>query len=317
MEPLPRGANFRRAKLLWELGLHFAGNPATPYGGNRDMCIAIGNGSGEDFRPSLRMATGSPILAHAVAEGRLEMAMINPSALLTQAYRGIGLFPKALPLRIIGTYPSWDQFVFAIHPRTGMRSLHDVKKARYPLQVSVKEDPTHSTRVLTDQVLAYYDFSLTELESWGGRIHVSGSPSDPRRMEPLRRGTLDAIFDEALVVWLGEALACGLELVELEADAFVHLTGLGWRRVVIPPGTYPNQTRPHACIDYSGWPLYASASLPDQVAYDICAGFAARAAEINWEDSYTGTAQLARDTEATPIDVPLHPGAERWFRENG
>ena len=26
MEPLPRGANFVRAKTLWEIGLHIAGN---------------------------------------------------------------------------------------------------------------------------------------------------------------------------------------------------------------------------------------------------------------------------------------------------
>ena len=37
MELLPKGANFIRAKTLWEIGLHIAGNPATPYGGNRDM----------------------------------------------------------------------------------------------------------------------------------------------------------------------------------------------------------------------------------------------------------------------------------------
>jgi hypothetical protein len=69
MYPLPRGANFRRAKTLWELALHVAGNPGTPYGGDRDVCLVIGNGSGEHFRPKLRMATGSPILAHDVASG--------------------------------------------------------------------------------------------------------------------------------------------------------------------------------------------------------------------------------------------------------
>jgi hypothetical protein len=29
MEPLPKGANFVRAKTLWEIGLHLAGNPTT------------------------------------------------------------------------------------------------------------------------------------------------------------------------------------------------------------------------------------------------------------------------------------------------
>ena len=43
MEPLPKGANFIRAKFLWEIGLHIAGNPATPYYGNRDICISVGS----------------------------------------------------------------------------------------------------------------------------------------------------------------------------------------------------------------------------------------------------------------------------------
>ena len=318
MEPLPRGANFLRAKMLWELGLQVAGNPSTPYGGNRDVCITVGNGSGTDFRPALRMATGSPILAHAVARGALEMAMVNPSALLTQAYRGVGLFPSPLPLRIVAVYPTHDQFVFMIHPRTGLRSLAEVKEFRYPLQVSVKEDPTHSTRVLIDQVLGQYGFKLADIESWGGRLHMSGSPSDPRRMDPLRQGTLDAIFDEALVIWFDEALACGLEPVELEPEIFAKVTALGWRRVVLPAGSYPHLKRDHACIDYSGWPLYANAALPDQLVYEVCAACAAREAEIAWEaGAYTGITQLWRESVATPIDVPLHPGAERFLRERG
>jgi hypothetical protein len=41
-------------------------------------------------------------------------------------------------------------------------------------------------------------------------------------------------------------------------------------------------------------------------------------AEIPWEKGgYTGIGQLGQDTEATPLDVPLHPGAARWFREHG
>src|SRR5690606_8691073 len=123
MEPLPRGANFQRAKTLWEIGLDIAGNPDTPYYGNRDMCIVVGSGSGEHFRPWLRLATGSPILAHAVVNGELEMAFVNPSGLITQAYRGKGLFQQPLPVRVVASYPSWDRFVIAVHPRTGLKSI--------------------------------------------------------------------------------------------------------------------------------------------------------------------------------------------------
>lgn len=156
MEPLPRGANFQRAKLLWEIGLHIAGDPKTPYYGPRDVCISVGSGSAENFKPKLRMSTGSPILAHAVCRGDLEMSMVNPSGFLTQAYRGTGLFPQPLPVRVLANYPSWDRYVHVIHPRTGLKSLAELKAKKYPLRLSIREDATHSTRVLLDQTLARF-----------------------------------------------------------------------------------------------------------------------------------------------------------------
>jgi hypothetical protein len=247
MEPLPRGANFVRAKTLWEIGLHIAGNPATPYGGNRDMVITVGSGSGARFRSWLRLATGSAILAEEVAAGGLEAAFVNPSALLTQAYRGVGLFRASLPVRIIAVYPSWDRFVFMIHPRTGIRSLRDIKEKRYPLRVCVREDPTHSTLVLIDQAFALHGFKLTDVESWGGKLVVCGSPFDARRMEPLRRGELDAIFDEGIKTWLNEALACGLAPIALQPSEFEQLGRLGWRRVLLPKARFSHLKRRHRC----------------------------------------------------------------------
>ena len=62
-------------------------------------------------------------------------------------------------------------------------------------------------------------------------------------------------------------------------------------------------------IDYSGWPIYTRAGLPDDDAYKICDAIAARKDQMFWEDSYTGVGQLGENTDATPRDVPLHPGA--------
>jgi hypothetical protein len=38
-------------------------------------------------------------------------------------------------------------------------------------------------------------------------------------------------------------------------------------------------------IDYSGWPLYTRASLPDEDAYKVCDAIAAREGQIAWEDA--------------------------------
>jgi TRAP-type uncharacterized transport system substrate-binding protein len=317
MELLPKGANFVRAKTLWEIGLHIAGNPATPYGGNRDMVITIGSGSGAAFRPWLRLATGSAILAEEVAKGGVELAFVNPSALLTQAYRGVGLFSAPLPVRIVAVYPSWDRFVFMVHPRTGIRSLADIKAKRYPLRVSVREDPTHSTLVLIDQAFALHGFTLKDIESWGGRLHLCGGPSDVRRLEPLGRGEIDAVFDEGIKVWLDEALAAGLSPIELEPTEFHAMERFGWRRVSIPKARFSRLIRDVDTLDFSGWPIYANASLPEQAAYDICDALGAREAEIPWEKETVGSAlHMGRESDSTPMDVPLHPGAERWYREH-
>src|SRR5437762_6584600 len=318
MEALPRGANFARAKTLWEIGLHIAGNPTTPYGGNRDMIIAVGSGSSTRFRPWLRLATGSAILAEEVASGGVELAFVNPAALLTQAYRGVGLFPAPLPVRIVAIYPSWDRFVFTVHPRTGIRSLRDIKEKRYPLRVSVREDPTHSTLVLIDQAFALHGFALKDIESWGGRLVLCGGPSDTRRLGPLARGELDAVFDEGIKVWLDEALAAGLAPIELEPAEFDAMARLGWRKVSLPQARFPRLPRDVDAIDFSGWPIYANASLPEQLAYDICGALAALEAEIPWEAGTDGSASdMGRERDSTPMDVPLHPGAERWYREHG
>ena len=322
MEYLPKGAQFIRAKFLWEIGLHVAGDPATPYTGNRDLCITVGSGSGPAYRPWLRMSVGSPVLAHAVARGELEVAMVNPSALLTQAVRGKGLFDRPLPLVIVANYPSWDRFAIAVHPRSRIGSLADVAAKQLPLRLSTREDPTHSTRDLIDQLFAVYGFSLQDLLRWGGSLQTNGGPGDPRRLAALRDGAVDAVMDEGLALWFEHALAAGYRALPLEAEVFARLGELGWRRVVMPAGTYRGLDADYACIDYSGWPLYSRADLPEELAYRIVGAIKAREREIVWEDfnaraPYAGIGALGMPTEATPRDVPLHPGSARWFREHG
>lgn len=319
MEPLPRGAQFVRSRMLWEIALGMAGDQSIPYYGNRDIAIYIGNGSGEEFKPSLRMAPGSPILSKGIVRGDLDAAFVNPSALLTQAYRGTGLYEGApLPVRVIASFPSWDRFVIGVKAGLGITSLADVKEQRMPLRISIREDTTHSTRVLLDQLLPMNGFTVADVEAWGGSIQLNGPPNDPRRMTEIRDGTLDIVFDEGIPVWLDTAVEHGYMPLELEDGIMKQMEDIGWRKVVLPKSVFKGLDRDYETIDYSGWPLYTRESLPDDVAYSMCAAIGARVDEIKWEDgAYTGLDQIGRDTESTPLDVPLHPGAEKWYREQG
>lgn len=318
MDAIPRGANFARVKLLWEIGVHVAADPSARASNNRDMCIMVGSGSGAKFAPSLRMATGSPLLAHDVARGELDVAIVNPSALLTQAYRGVGLFSAPLPLCAVANYPSWDRFILALHPRTGLRSLAELKERRYPLWLSTRGDAAHATRILTDQLFGLYGFSLADIEAWGGKLQLVSRPGERSRMAALADGSIDAVFDEGIGTWIEAALAAGYQLLALEETTLRQLEAIGWRRVMLAAGRYAGLASNHVCLDFGGWPLYTRASLPEEQAYLICAALHERRDLIPWDErAFTGIDQLGRDTEATPIDVPFHPGAERWYREHG
>ena len=320
MEPLPVGANFKRAKMLWEIGLDVAGDYSLPYGGNRDICITVGSGGQADFRPSLKLASGSAIMAHDVVKGTpnggIDMAFVNPSALLTQAYRGVGLFAKPLPVRIVCSYPSWDRFCMVVHPRTGLKSIADIKARKYPLTVSVREDPTHSTLVLIEQLFNHYGFSLKEFVGWGGELVVTGPPTGPKRMDRIKDGTVDAVMDEAIRGWFGVALGAGYELLDFTADGLDAMAKLGWRKATIKPGDYANVKRNYDCIDFSGWPIYCRESLDEKVVIDVCEALVARDKEIPWtEKDYTGIRQIFGESAQTPIDVPLHTGVEKFLRD--
>lgn len=319
MEPLPKGANFRRSKMLWEIGLHMAGDPSIPYGGDRDMCITIGSGGQADFRPALQLGTGSAIMAHDVVAGNIDMAFVNPSALLTQAYRGTGLFDAPLPVRIVANYPSWDHFAFVAHKRTGLTSIQDLKDSKYPLKISVREDPTHSSLVLIDQIFAVYGFGLQDLVAWGGELRLTGSPShEINRMQPIRDGVLDALADEGLSAWFNLALDHDYEPLAFSDECFDALGKIGWRRVEVEANTlYPSLKRNYTCFDFGGWPIYTRDTMSEDMVYKVCDAIVARQEQIPWEArSWTDITQPFVETIGTPMDVPLHPGTERWLKDN-
>src|SRR5262249_41738234 len=202
----------------------------------------------------------------------------------TQAYRGTGLYREPQPVRVIASYPSWDRFVIAAHRRLGITSLADLVSRQQAVRVSIREDKTHSTRVLVDQLLPMYGFELAAFSSWGGTQQLNGPPGDRRRLAEIEAGTVDLVFDEGIRGWLPTALRHDMHVIRLEPEILARLQAIGWRSAVLPRARFPELAADVPVIDYSGWPLYTRASLPDEVAYRACAAIAQRAEEIPWEE---------------------------------
>ncbi|HEV8022890.1 MAG TPA: TAXI family TRAP transporter solute-binding subunit [Candidatus Lustribacter sp.] len=282
--------------------------------------IAAGGG------PLTLFASDNPEGIQPVVDGTAAMALVNPSVMLTLAYRGTGPFREPLPVRAIAVMPSYDLFAFVVTPDTGLTSLEDVRARRFPLRISLRGQRSHSIHTVLDCTLAAAGFSVDELRSWGGSIHYepgfdapgkSGFDS-PARLEMAKSGEINAIFDEAIVRWLDPALEMGMRALPLGATTVRNLEAMGFRANVIEKAVYPRLEGDVETIDFSGFAVFVRADAPDALVTAICAGLDVHRADIPWEgNGPLPIADMCRDTPDGPLDVPLHPAAERYWNDLG
>jgi TRAP-type uncharacterized transport system substrate-binding protein len=272
---------------------------------------------------ALSFTTGGFAAITAVAEGKFSLAWINPSVQVTMAYCGKGPFRKRLPLRTIAVFPSYDVMGFAVHESTGITSISQIKKERFPLKVSIrtmdkaarKED---STMFTVAEVLRAAGFTLEDIRRWGGEIHLASRPSLPARRADIESGRINAIFDEGIKSWARTALENGFRFLPVEGSILKHMAALGYRPSRMPESRFEGIGTDIQTLDFSGWPMIVRADMRDDVAYALCETIEKRKA-IMPTDNYKplDIAQLCANDEESPYDVPLHPGAVRFYRERG
>jgi len=258
-----------------------------------------------------------------IARRELSLLWINPNAPLTQAYRGCPPFAEPLPVRSLAVFPSWDAVVIAVHESTGITSIEQIRERRYPLRVSTRETiappfDEDTTMFAITTMLAAVGFSLDDIRAWGGSIQTVSRPSHPDRSEAIGKGTVDAIFDEGVLVWGPLAIERGFRFLPVEGDLCQSMMAAGYDMVMLTDARLPGLRAPVPAVDFSGWPMIVHADMPDHVAYALCEAIEARKPLIP-TDNYRplDLAQLCSIGEETPRGAPLHPGAERFYRERG
>lgn len=256
----------------------------------------------------------------AVVDREVDLAMINPAAVLTLAHRGTSIFKAPQPVRAIAVIPSPDQYVFAVKSSTGLRSFEEIGQRKYPLRVALRGGADHGIQVMLDDVVAAAGFSLDDIRAWGGEARKEGHLPEPGgpKFQALARGEIDAIFDEGVQEWVEEAVAAGMTILPLSEAMLKKLEGLGYRRALIRKELYPSLPADVATLDFSGWPIFVHAEMPDEWVAAICASLDAGKARIPWQgEGPLPVERMCRDGEDTPLDVPLHPAAERFWHSRG
>jgi TRAP-type uncharacterized transport system substrate-binding protein len=272
---------------------------------------------GSDKWTTRFFASDAPGSVDAIAKGEADIAICNPGGVLGMALKGRGPYKTPIPLRSIMVIPQFDQLGLAVTGATGLKTLGDLKRTRYPLRISLRGQPDHSVHMICNQVLAAYGMSFDEIVRWGGKItHTEGMPHGPDRLGAVRRGEMDAVWDEALPLFAPQAIEMGMRFLAIDEPQLKSLEADGLMRAAITNEEYPGLGETVWSMDFSGWPVFCLASAPDDMIYNFCAALDARRARVPWYgEGPMPLEQLCKDSKDGPLYLPLHPGAERYWRE--
>lgn len=255
-----------------------------------------------------------------VAEGTATLAMVNPSTVLGMAVRGSPPFSEPLALRTIAVLPSADQLAVAVKADTGLRSIEEIGAKCYPLRISTRGTPDHALVFMMERIAECAGFSISALRAWGGDLVAEGG--FPRVTTPkiraVARGEIQCIAEEGVDEWLPVALEAGMTILPLAPATVEKLERLGFRRALIRKSRYPSLPSDVLTVSFSGWPIFVRLDESSDVVTSLCEALYESKERIPWQgDGPLPLHEMCRDTEATPIDAPLHPAAEAYWRSRG
>src|SRR6476620_5728610 len=233
--PAAGGANpnVTRSRLVLEIASEMAGSAASDvvpaYVQPR---VVLRHGKGGKTATFLGVSTAEGIFA--VARREIDLAIINPATVLSVALRGKGIFKEPMPVRAVAVIPSWDQFVFAVRPETGLSSVEEIARRKPNLRILMRGAQDHTLHHMFDDVAAAAGFSRDDIARWGGEVRKTGSVPWPHTetFKALISGDVDAIFDEATTYWVPQALEAGIIILPLAEATVATLEMMGYRRAI-------------------------------------------------------------------------------------
>ncbi|MDH3445539.1 MAG: hypothetical protein OEN50_16555 [Deltaproteobacteria bacterium] len=300
----------KRVDIANVVALTFFNNVVLPRRSQLDVSMG--------WRDSELGGTGPAIL---VDKKKYDFGFGNPVGLSAMAYLGRGFYKKKIPLRAIGVFPTWDRLIFAVRKDTGIKSLEDVRTRKFPLRISTRRRGKLQTTIYAiEEVLKAYGMSLRDIERWGGEVMEATSPSSPDRRDHIQSRKADAVFDEGVKSWGSTALNAGMRFLPINDAAARHMARMGFPSAALTRKHYPKLERDIKAVDFSGWTFFCHADLPSRVAYDM-----ARAIDLchkqipvdHFDKRPMTMREFCRGGEAGQLNIPLHPGAKKYFREKG
>lgn len=253
-----------------------------------------------------------------VHEGYADVS-VNVSDFVRWAFNGEAAFdgPRHTSLRAIASVflPQW----MAIGTRWEARltSLDQITGRDEPLRFFTyrKDEPWTGFSFVVDRLVQAHGFTLSGIEAAGGRVWSQRTPG-----QVTREGNFDVAIAPANGryglggrSWMEAAMLHNLRYVSVHQQVLRQLTSeLGIEASTMPRGLLRGVDEPVWTLCFPNYTIYASERLEDNTAYGL-----ARALDRDPDRFAERNVVYAPSRAAERTGCPLHPGAERYYRERG
>jgi TRAP transporter TAXI family solute receptor len=249
-----------------------------------------------------------------VNSGRVELGLVH-AAMARLALEGADPYQQRLHnIRGISLVYRDSAFHFLVNGKHGFSSIEQIKRDRYPLRLSASYRGSFM-EMATKTALEAYGISYQDIESWGGKVYFRAlRPS----LELMKGGRLDALgvsvqFPESNI--REASVHRNLRLLPLSSHAIAYVNErLETERSQIPAGTYTFLERDVPTFSGAAV-LIAHSALEEELAYRLTGALLANLDYLR--RVHRALSKLEPSDFPRVGKLPLHPGAQRFYREAG
>jgi len=259
-----------------------------------------------DAKASVQSTKASVENMNLLQAGRGEIAFTLGDA-LSDAWRGNEEAGFKSPLKklrgVAAIYPNYIQIVASAD--SGIKTLADLKGKRISVGAPKSGTELNARAIFKAAGMTYSDFSKVEYLPFGESVEL------------MKNRQLDATLQSAgLGVASLRDLATSVKIVvvSIPADVVAKVGDPAYQANVIPANTYEGQSAdvPTAAVQNF---LVSHEGVPADTVYKMTKAMFENMDQL--QAAHAAAKAIKKETAAKGMPLPLHPGAEKYYREAG
>jgi len=235
---------------------------------------------------------------------------VTSSAMLSSAYNGTtGNKEQYRNLRLIAKIEDPFYFLVAARKESGIKDFAQIKQKQLPVRIIGADN-----NMIT--ILKYYGISADDIKAWGGKTGVSAEEALKGDFDIVSGFLASPALNPESSIWTTLSQKFDLYFFELPEELLkliVH-QNVDAEFVEVQHSLLRGINRRIKTLGRSGESVFCRTDTPEQAAYDLAKAIDENHGALKW---FIRVYTYDQKTVWKNFGVPLHPGAEKYYREVG